>query len=230
MRGRPHREAASATRHLGLPAVGGAERRPAQAPRRVNAQPAGAESFVRHARGSDAGDIARVQVARWRDGYAGLVPAEVLAELTSDEARERWREHWAESLASPPSSRHRVMVAVGTEPGGARVVAGFASFGPATDADRWPATDAELYELCVTQEQAGQGHGSRLLNAAAVTMAEDAFSRVCAWVLEQDAAARKFLEATGWAADGARKVLDMGATVPMIRLHASIEEQQHADG
>jgi GNAT superfamily N-acetyltransferase len=153
------------------------------------------------------------------------VPPEVLAELTSAEAAERWRGHWAESLASPPSSRHRVLVAVGSGPGGGRVVAGFASFGPATDADRWPATDGELYELCVEQNQAGRGHGSRLLNAAAATMAEDGFGTVCAWVLEQDAAARKFLESSGWAADGARKRLDMGATVPMIRLHAAIEQQ-----
>jgi GNAT superfamily N-acetyltransferase len=191
----------------------------------VNGQPPGAENTIRDARGSDAGDIARIQVARWRAGYAGLVPPEVLAELTSDEAEERWREHWAQSLASPPSSRHRVMVAVGTEPGGRRVVTGFASFGPATDADRWPATDAELYELCVEQDQAGRGHGSRLLNAAAATLAEDGFGTVCAWVLEQDAAARKFLESSGWTADGARKVLDMGASVPMIRLHAAIEQQ-----
>jgi ribosomal protein S18 acetylase RimI-like enzyme len=189
----------------------------------VSAHPPGAENVVRDARGADAGDIARIQVARWRAGYAGLVPAEVLAELTSAEAAERWREHWAQSLASPPSSRHRVMVAVGAEPGGGRVVAGFASFGPATDADRWPATDGELYELCVEPAQTGRGHGSRLLNAAAAAMAEDGFGTVCAWVLEQDAAARKFLESSGWAADGARKVLDMGASVPLIRLHAAIE-------
>lgn len=206
-------------------AAGEAERRPAEAPRRVNAQPAGAENIVRDARGSDAGDLARIQVARWRAGYAGLVPAAVLAELTSDEALERWREHWAASLAAPPSSRHRVMVAVGREPGGARVVAGFASFGPGTDADRWPATDGELYELCVAQEQTSRGHGSRLLNAAAVTMAEDGFITVCAWVLEQDARAREFLEASGWAADGARKILDMGTSVPMTRLHAALEQQ-----
>ena len=153
------------------------------------------------------------------------MPGEVLAELTSAEAAERWREHWAASLASPPSSRHRVMVAVGTEAGGGRVAAGFASFGPGTDADRWPATDGELYELCVAQDQAGQGHGSRLLNAAAATMAEDGFGTVCAWVLEQDAGAREFLEASGWAADGARKTLDMGARVPMIRLHAALDPQ-----
>ena len=191
----------------------------------MNGQPAGAENIVRDARVSDAGEIARLQVARWRTGYAGLVPAEVLAELTSAEAEEQWRKHWVESLESPPSSRHRVMVAVGTDANGGRVVAGFAAFGPATDEDRWPATNAELYELCVEPGQAGRGHGSRLLNAAAATLAEDGFSMACAWALEQDAAALTFLESSGWAPDGARKTLDMGVGVPMIRLHAALDPQ-----
>jgi ribosomal protein S18 acetylase RimI-like enzyme len=185
--------------------------------------PVSAENFVRDARPSDAGAIARIQVDRWRVGYAGLVPADVLVELTSGEAEGRWREHWAGSLAGPPSSRHRVLVAVGAGGGGARVVAGFASFGPATDPDRWPATDGELYELCVAQDQAGRGHGSRLLNAAAATLAEDGFGTVSAWVLERDAGARRFLESAGWAPDGARKALDMGTAVPAIRLHAALD-------
>ena len=184
--------------------------------------PVRAENFVRDARPPDAGAIARIQVARWRTSYAGLVPADVLAELTSAEAEQRWREHWAGSLAGPPSSRHRVLVAVGAGDGGTRLMAGFASFGPATDPDRWPATDGELYELCVAQDQAGRGHGSRLLNAAATTMAEDGFGTVSAWVLEQDASAWQFLESAGWAPDGARRELDMGTAVPAIRLHAAL--------
>jgi ribosomal protein S18 acetylase RimI-like enzyme len=185
--------------------------------------PVSADNFVRDARPPDAGAIARIQVARWRTGYAGLVPGDVLAELTSAEAERGWGEQWEGSLASPPSSRHRVLVAVGTGDGGTRVVAGFASFGPATDADRWPATDGELYELCVAQGQAGRGHGSRLLNAAAATLAEDGFGTVGAWVLEGDASARRFLESAGWAADGARKELDMGSRVPAMRLHAALD-------
>lgn len=185
--------------------------------------PVSAENFVRDARPPDAGAIARIQVARWRTGYAGLVPEDVLGELTSEEAERRWEEQWAGSLAGPPTSRHRVLVAVTAGDGGGRVVAGFASFGPATDPDRWPATDAELYELCVAQGLAGRGHGSRLLNAAAETMAEDGFGIVSAWVLERDAAARRFLESAGWAPDGARRELDMGTAVPAIRLHAALD-------
>jgi ribosomal protein S18 acetylase RimI-like enzyme len=188
-------------------------------------QPASADTLVRDARPADAADLARIQVGRWRAGYSGLVPDPVLAEITSIDNERRCAGHWASSLNSPPSSRHRVLVAVGVaaEPaGGQRHVAGFASFGPASDPGRWPGTDAELYELCVDPGQAGRGHGSRLLNAAAAAMAEDGFGTALAWVLEQDAAARRFLESAGWAADGARRSLDMGIPVPTLRLHTGL--------
>jgi GNAT superfamily N-acetyltransferase len=161
-------------------------------------------------------------MSRWASGYRGLVPDQVLAEITNSDSARRCREHWSQSLADPPTTRHRVLVAVSAASDGARPVVGFTSFGPATDPGRWPATDAELYELCVTPEHTGHGHGSRLLNAAAVTMAEDGFTTACAWVLDQDTAARRFLESTGWAPDGARRALDMGVPVPTTRLHTAL--------
>ena len=175
------------------------------------------QDFVRAARGSDAADVARIQVECWRRGYAGLVPDPVLAELTSDDARGQWRERWAEAISKPPTSRHRVLVATSN-----RDAAGFASVGPASDPDRWPATDGELYELRIAPGLTGHGHGSRLLNAVADTLAEDRFTRVSAWVLESDTAMRRFLETAGWASDGARSELDMGVRVPILRLHAAL--------
>jgi GNAT superfamily N-acetyltransferase len=182
----------------------------------------GADNFVRDARPQDAPDLARIQLARWASGYRDLVPAEVLAELTNLDSARLCMEHWSVSLINPPSSRHRVLVAVTAAPDGARPVVGFASFGPATDSDRWPGTDAELYELCVAADQAKQGHGSRLLNAAAATMAEDGFTTAYAWTLDQDLAARQFLESAGWAPDGARRSLDMGTPIPTLRLHTRL--------
>ncbi len=199
-----------------------------------------AQDFVRAARASDATGLARVQVECWRRGYAGIIPDAVLAELTSDEAEAQWRERWEEAITKPPTSRHRVLVAVAEpEPGQAdspdaareesgpagrpaRVIAGFASAGPTGDADQWPATDAELFELRIAPGFTGQGHGSRLLNAVADTLADDRFTRVSAWVLEADTAMHSFLESTGWAPDGARSELDMGVRVPILRLHASL--------
>lgn len=185
------------------------------------------QDFVRAAREADAAAVTRIQVECWRQGYAGIIPDAVLAELTSEEAAGRWQERWAEAIAKPPTSRHRVLVATSTEPSAGprpeRVIAGFASAGPAGDEDRWPATDGELYELHVAPGRTGQGHGGRLLHAVADNLAEDRFTRVSAWVLEADTAMRRFLETAGWAADGATGLLDMGARVPIVRLHTALE-------
>jgi ribosomal protein S18 acetylase RimI-like enzyme len=176
-----------------------------------------AQDFVRAARGSDAADLARIQVECWREGYAGIIPEAVLTELTSEEATGRWCERWAEAISKPPTSKHQVLVATSN-----RAVAGFASVGPASDDDRWPATDGELYELRIKPGLTRQGHGGRLLNAVADTLAGDRFTHVSAWVLEADTAMRGFLETAGWAEDGARSKLDMDVRVPIVRLHASL--------
>jgi hypothetical protein len=44
------------------------------------------------------------------------------------------------------------------------------------------------------------------------------------WVLEADLGLRSFLESSGWAADGAHAELDVGVTVPVIRLHTALSE------
>ena len=184
--------------------------------------PDSAPGFVRPARAGDAAGLARVQVASWRCGFAGIVPPDLLAELTSEEAEQVWRDRWQEAIANPPTSRHRVLAAVTGAP--EREVAGFASVGPATDADRWPGTDAQVYELRISPERVGHGHGSRLVQAVADTLTEDGFHTVSIWALEADTALRRFLESSGWAADGARAELDVGASVPVVRLHTAISD------
>jgi len=180
--------------------------------------------FVRTARAKDADDLARIQVACWQHEYAGLLPPPVLAQLTSDEAVKVWSGRWEEAIANPPTSRHKVLAGVtdGADSGGERAVAGFASAGPSGDEDRWPGTDAELYELRVQPGLTRQGHGGRLLHAVVDTLVDDGFRTATTWVLEADTALREFLEAAGWADDGARAELDVGVTLPAIRLHTWI--------
>jgi GNAT superfamily N-acetyltransferase len=177
---------------------------------------------VRPARAGDADDLARVQVASWRSCLAGIVPPPLLGELTSEEASAVWRDRWRQAIASPPTSMHRVLAAVTDAV--PRELVGFVSAGPATDADRWPATDAEIYEFRVSPERTGQGHGGRLLHAAVDTLVPDGFHTLSIWVLEADSALRGFLESAGWAADGARGELDVGTSVPVVRLHTSLSE------
>ena len=187
------------------------------------------QGFVRAARASDAPELARVQVASWRASFADVVPAEVLAELTSAAAEKQWTGRWLEAITTPPTSRHRVHVAVtqpsslpGIEPGR---VAGFAAAGPATDGDLWPGTDAELYELHVLPDVTGQGHGGRLLHAVADTLAEDGFRTACTWALSADGGRLEFLEAAGWAPDGSHSNLDMGVRVHVVRLHTRLSPE-----
>ena len=190
--------------------------------------------FVRAARASDAAGLARVQVASWRATLAELVPDEVLAELTSSAALDQFTERWRDAIDSPPTSRHRVHVAV-AEPGSAEV-AGFAAAGPATDEDLWAGTDAELYELHVLPDlvsataattDAGVdeepvGHDSRLLHAVADAFAEDGFRTAYTWALAGDEDRIAFLSSAGWGPDGSTSNLDMGVKVPVVRLHTQL--------
>jgi GNAT superfamily N-acetyltransferase len=73
-------------------------------------------------------------------------------------------------------------------------------------------------------DRTGQGHGGRLLHAAADTLGSDGFRTVSTWVLESDSALVRFLESAGWAPDGARGELDVGVSVPVLRLHTAISE------
>jgi ribosomal protein S18 acetylase RimI-like enzyme len=178
------------------------------------------KGFIRAARASDAEGLALVQVASWRAEFAGLVPEAVIAELASDEALGRFTERWRDAISAPPTSRHHVQVAV-EKPGDPEIL-GFAASGPATDEDLWPGSDGELYELHVVPAVAGGGHDQRLLHAVADTFAEDGFTTAYTWTLAGDTARIGFLEAAGWAPDGSRSNLDMGAKVPVVRFHTRL--------
>ncbi|MGH3267402.1 MAG: GNAT family N-acetyltransferase [Trebonia sp.] len=152
--------------------------------------------------------------------FAGLVPDAVIAELTSEEAVSQWGTRWRDAISAPPTSKHRVHVAV-DKPGDPEIL-GFAASGPATDEDLWPGTDGELYELHVMPSVAEGGHDGRLLHAVAGAFAEDGFGTGYTWALEGDKKRIAFLESAGWAPDGNRSSLDMGVKVPSLRLHTRL--------
>ncbi len=179
--------------------------------------------FVRPARASDAAGLARVQVASWRSTLAEAVPDEVIEELTSETALAAWEARWREAISNPPTSKHRVHVAV-AEPGDPSVL-GFAASGPAPDEDRWPGTAGEGYELHVLPALSEHGHDGRLLHAVADSLSEDGFHTALAWALSADSARLSFLSAAGWGPDGTQSNLDMGVKVPMVRLHTRLSPE-----
>ena len=179
-----------------------------------------ADVSVRAATPDDVTAIAAVQSAAWRADYAGLLPAEVLADLDSPAVVEQWRQ----AVTGPPSPRHRVLAALA----GPEVV-GFAAFGPAEDPDLDTAVDAEVAALCVSPDRTRAGHGSRLVNATVDYLVGDGFLHAHVWLAAAGAGddrLRRFLTDAGWAEDGARRELDLhgdaSLVVPQVRLRAVI--------
>jgi GNAT superfamily N-acetyltransferase len=173
-----------------------------------------AETSVRLALPAEANEIGEIQVAAWRNSYAGLLPAEVLADLNPAQFAAQWRA----ALIAPGEARNRVMVALA-----GRTLVGFAAITPSDDPDADPQRDALIAELAIRPEATRAGHGSRLLNAVVDTVRADGFGRVTVWVNSTDDVLRAFYTEAGWAPDGAHRELDLygdeSVRIKQVRLH-----------
>lgn len=179
--------------------------------------------FVRPARGSDAGEIARIQLSTWRVAYRRILPARVLDQLDEDWMARRWRE----AIETAPTSRHRVLVAV--EQADQAYLVGFAASGPADETALAPGEAAlgddvaAVTDLLVEPRWGRRGHGSRLLAACVDLWRADDFSTAVAWAYQADLATRKFLTSAGWQPDGAVRALDVDdQLIPQLRLHVDL--------
>ena len=176
-----------------------------------------ADVSVRPAGPADAGEIARIQVTTWQHGYASVLPAAVLEQVTIDAALAAW----AEALATPPSARHRVLVAQEHD-----AVVGFTAVAPADDLqpdEPDPETTVAVGPILVEPRWGRRGHGSRLMAAAVDVSRSDGMTRAISWIPEADSVSREFLIGAGWASDGLVRALDTGAgELREIRLHVAL--------
>jgi GNAT superfamily N-acetyltransferase len=183
--------------------------------------------YVRVATPDDPGEIARIQLTTWQVAYHRFIPRTVI-----DQLDQNWlTRQWEDAVASPPTSQHRVLVAVeqaeepGTKPGQA-YRAGFAASGPADPSALAPDENhnalsdgtVAVTELMVEPRWGRRGHGSRLLSASVDHWRQDGFDTAVAWVFRDDAATVSFLTSAGWAPDGAARALDVDdLLVPQVR-------------
>ncbi len=139
--------------------------------------------LIREANSSDAAGIARVHVDSWRTTYPGLVPEDVLANLSYERSASNWRQ----VLSSPDRV---VFVAEGD----AGEIVGFASGGPERTGNK--GYDGELYAIYLLQGFQKQGIGSRLILALATRLAALGRQSLFVWVFS-DNPARSFYEKIG---------------------------------
>ena len=149
---------------------------------------------VREATPDDAESIAVVHVASWQWAYAGLLPADRLASLSTQQRAQRW----SEVLTEPNDA----LTLVGERAG--RIV-GFASAGPARDDDLAPGV-GELWGLYVHPDVAGDGTGYRLHEGAMAWLREQGARSAVLWMLRGNKRAHAFYERQGWRLDGSEKV------------------------
>lgn len=201
-----------------------------------------ADVGVRAARHDDVAAVTSTQIRAWKHGYRNFLPEGPLEQMTGPAAEALWRRQWDEAITSPPSPRHRVLVAVeqvvldtdafpALGPGGveaaaasrgAERVAGLASHAPAEDPDLDPTTTGEMLTFLVDPDHVRRGHGSRLLNATVDHLREDGYHTIVTWVFADNHAVLGFLESAGWGEDGAERVLNIGRPVRMVRLATDI--------
>lgn len=179
----------------------------------VSLTPPQADVAVRPADRRDSASLGDVQARAWRATYGDLLPPPLLETVDADFYAERWQK----ALTSPPSDRHRVLVATAD----GRPV-GFAAVEPATDADADP-DESELSVLVVDPAHRRQGHGSRLLSAVSDTCRAEGVNDLITWLFARDADGRAYLEGSGWGADGATRVLDADVVLlAQLRLRTTL--------
>lgn len=137
---------------------------------------------------------------------------------------------WHDAVVRPPDARCRVLVAIaetdGSDAPGSGPLVGFVTTQPADDPDADNAADGEIGEWLVDPAARGQGHGSRLLNAAVDTLRADGFRRATIWAVATDDGRRRVLVDSGWDADGAHRTIgpDESLGMKQVRLHTAIDE------
>jgi ribosomal protein S18 acetylase RimI-like enzyme len=177
-----------------------------------------ADASARIARPNDAAAVGLVQAAVWRDAYGSVLPQEVVDQFDDSSFARVWRD----SLKTPPSPRHLLLVGCAGEQ-----VVGFAAVGPSVDPDATD-TSGEVLALGVHPDARRSGHGSRLLNAAVDTLRGKGFDSMSVWLLAGDEDTRAFLTAAGLSPDGAyrdRVVSADGTLAREVRLTADLSAQ-----
>jgi GNAT superfamily N-acetyltransferase len=150
---------------------------------------------IRRAEPADAQAIATVQTASWRTTYAGLIPANFLANMDISRRAAVWHTGLTDS-----TRRSCYFVA---EDADGQVV-GFASGGP--ERDGHPIYKGELSAIYLLDAFQKQGIGRRLVQAVAAWLVENHYHTMIIWVLAGNTNGIAFYEGIGGQRVGSKTI------------------------
>ena len=184
---------------------------------------------IRAGSAADAAQVAAVQRESWFAAYADIIAPAVIDRVTLPDNGARVRQ----SFRTRP--RQRMLLAADTAATGpdASEVVGYALYGPETDVLNapWPhpltadgagGRVAELYALYVHPDWWSTGTGRALTDQVLAQVRAAGYTSITLWVLESNARARRFYGRAGFAADGARHLLDDLGGVTEIRYRRAL--------
>jgi GNAT superfamily N-acetyltransferase len=161
--------------------------------------------LIRAAKIQDAMGVARVDVRSWQAAYRGILPAEFLDALKPEDRASRY------TFENPDVTKPLTIVA---EDDG--VITGFATTGPARDADAEGC--GELFALYVDPDCWDRGMGVELIKAARGRLVEYGFQDAILWVMKGNSRAECFYTIDGWQPDGLERSQTLwGVTVNELR-------------
>jgi len=165
-----------------------------------------AEYCLRLAALEDARAIAEINAMAWRETYAGLMPAEILANIDLAD----WTRRWLERIGSDESGQ---AVFVALEDG---VAVGFGRCSRLTSPKLVPlGFDGEIASIYLLRRVQRQGLGSGLMARLAEHLMCSGCASAAVWVLRDAPKARGFYEALGAAPLGVEGVWEVeGALLP----------------
>ena len=184
---------------------------------------------IRPASAADEPAITQIRRETWLVAYAQIIDPDIIERVTAPGGRP--------SAARPGDRTSLVAVAPRQQAAAraeARVVVGYASFGPertvasaaSTGSGKQPGAlteaglageTAELYTLYVTPAHWSTGAGRALTDAALDGLRVAGYQRVVLWTLTENARARRFYAKAGFAPDGATNILAGLGSVEELR-------------
>lgn len=164
---------------------------------------------VRDASVGDARAVAELHVRTWRAAYRGIVPIQLLDDLSVDLREEMWRSLLGEGGVA-------AFTLLAGDPDGA--LAGFCAVALPSRDDDAGARTAEVAATYVDPTRWGQGVGRALMTQALNRLDADAWDEATLWTFMRNAHGRAFYARLGFRLDGTRRTNEAsGATEARLR-------------
>jgi ribosomal protein S18 acetylase RimI-like enzyme len=148
--------------------------------------------LLRVAHSDDVDQLSAVFLDCWRISYAEVMPASLVAGMTTRKARSLW----ADVLQRPNQT---ILAATGDEP--PHAVVGFVGFQLQEDETGY------VSSLYVSPQLQGGGVGRLLLSGAERELRKAGARSARLWVFEENGPSRAFYARQGWKPDGRRETL-----------------------